>query len=73
MRTAMERMKTRYAASYETSNGTRNCAPFEYTNLREAVKRIREIASGECFIGETAHWTVADSSSGNAVAEGTVS
>lgn len=62
---------SKYTANYETSNGTRNAEPFEFTNLKEARKSIREIANGECFEGDTAHWSV-QNAKGETVAEGTV-
>lgn len=49
----------KYLANYTTNNGnTYNPNPFEYTNKREAIKSIREIARGETFAGQHGSVTV---------------
>lgn len=68
----MKGQKMKYFASYTTNNGsTYNGKPFEYTNKREAIKSIREIARGETFAGNHGCVTVKDEN-GETVYEGRV-
>ena len=64
----------KYLGYYSIGGGqTYNRYGYEYTNLREARRDMREMASGSCPQGSSGMWWVTeDGNDDNVVAEGRV-
>lgn len=55
-----KQLKIKYYGGYSVNNGSTYGAGYEFTNLKQACKDMRDIASGNVYQGNSGKWHVTD-------------